>query len=104
MTAFYKEAVRIWDLEAGQSSLPRIHAGVCLCKLTHSISSHRLSSRGGRAPPSTTVEWASSNAVPSSKSISEGSVLLLTIMLKTWFLARLAETKQAMCSLQRRAE
>jgi hypothetical protein len=37
MTAFYKEAVRLWDLEAGQSSLTRIHAGVCLCKFTHLI-------------------------------------------------------------------
>lgn len=29
-TAFYKEAIRLWELEAGSSSLTRIQAGVCL--------------------------------------------------------------------------
>jgi hypothetical protein len=35
MTDFYKEASRLWDLEAGRSSLTRIQAGICLCKICH---------------------------------------------------------------------
>jgi hypothetical protein len=35
MTAFYKEARRLWDLEAGTNSLTRIHAGICLCMFNH---------------------------------------------------------------------
>jgi hypothetical protein len=32
MTAFYKEAARLWDLDAGRSSLTKIQAAMCLCK------------------------------------------------------------------------
>jgi hypothetical protein len=35
MTDFYKEALRLWNLEAGRSSLTRIQAGICLCKICH---------------------------------------------------------------------
>jgi hypothetical protein len=58
MTAFYKEAVRLWDLEAGRSSLTTIHAGICLCKLTRLILIPRLSSRGGDILPLSTAKWA----------------------------------------------